>query len=235
MRFVLPLLACLGLTACIAGEAEVPAAPTAECSAPAKIEAIPAEVGASDKVIADFTPDTYLLAMAWQPEACRSKAADTSDPSACDSARTWTLHGLWPNSADGRHPRYCRPSQPLTEATVRRNFCMIPSARLQQHEWAAHGVCAWDSPDAYFDRSRELWNALNKPALPDTITAGALRDAFAAANPGLPRQAVAVATSQDNRLREVRLCHDLAFKPAACAPKTLGAPDGVLLTITPPN
>jgi ribonuclease T2 len=76
---------------------------------------------------------------------------------------------------------------------------------------------------------------LRKPVLANTLTAGALRDAFAAANPDLPREAVAIATSQDNRLREVRLCHDLAFRPAACAPRALGARDDVLLTITPPN
>lgn len=236
MRLALTVLACLSLSACAAREADVSAAPAGECAVPAEIEAIPAEVGPSDKVVADFTPDTYLLSLAWQPEACRSHAADTSDASACDSGRTWTLHGLWPNSDDGKHPRYCRPSEALSEATVARNFCMIPSARLQQHEYAAHGVCAWDSPDAYFDQARKLWDGLNRPTLTDeTITAGALRDAFAAANPGLPRGAVAIATSQDNRLREVRLCHDLAFKPAACAPKALGARDDVLLTITPPN
>lgn len=236
MRRVLTLLACLSLTACAAGEAGLAAAPGAECVIPERIEAIPAEVGPADKVVADFSPDTYLLAIAWQPEACRSKAADTSDPSACGGDRTWTLHGLWPNSDDGKHPRYCRPSQALTEAEVRRNFCMIPSEKLQQHEYAAHGVCAWDSPEAYFAQSRQLWDGMNKPALTDeTMTAGALRDAFAAANPGLPRNAVSIATSQDNRLREARICHDLAFRPAACAPKALGARDDVLLTITPPN
>jgi ribonuclease T2 len=234
MRRALLLIAALTLTACAGSDAGL-VSPDGDCAIPETIEAIPAEVGPSDKVVADFSPDSYLLSLAWQPEACRSLAADTSDPSACESGRLWTLHGLWPNSADGRHPRYCRPSQALTEATVRRNFCMIPSARLQQHEYAAHGVCAWDSPEAYFDQSRELWEALKKPALAEAITAGALRDAFAAANPGLPRAAVAIATSQDNRLREVRLCHDLAFRPAACAPKALGAPDDVLLTITPPN
>lgn len=233
MRLALTLLAFVALTAC-AGPKEIDA-PAADCAVPAQIEAIPAEVGPRDKVVADFTPDTYLLSLAWQPEACRSKAADTSDASACDSGRTWTLHGLWPNSADGKHPRYCRPSQALTEAAVRRNFCMIPSARLQQHEYAAHGVCAWDSPDAYFEQSRKLWEGLKKPTLTDAITAGALRDAFAAANPGLTREAIAIATSQDNRLREVRICHDLVFKPAACAPNGLGAPDDVLLTVTPPN
>jgi len=236
MRLALTLLACLSLTACAAGEATVAAAPGADCAIPAVIEPVPAEVGPPDKVVADFTPDSYLLAIAWQPEACRSKAADTSDPSACYGSRTWTLHGLWPNSADGKHPRYCRPSQPLAARTVARNFCMIPSARLQQHEYAAHGVCAWDSPDDYFDQSRTLWDALNKPTLTSaSLTAGQVRDAFVAANPGLPRGAIAIATAPEGQLREVRLCHDLTFKPAACAPKALGARDDFVLTITPPE
>ncbi len=235
MRLALTLLAFLALTACVAPEGEV-VAPALDCAAPTAFETVPAEVGPANKVVADFTPDTYLLALAWQPEACRSEAADTSDPSACDGARTWTLHGLWPNSADGRHPRYCRSSEPLKTLTVAKNFCMIPSARLQQHEWAAHGVCAWDSPEAYFDQSRALWDALRKPELTSpTMTAGALRDAFAAANPGLPRQAVSIATGPEGQLREARLCHDLTFKPAACAPRALGARDNFVLTITPPD
>jgi ribonuclease T2 len=113
---------------------------------------------------------------------------------------------------------------------------MIPSARLQQHEYAAHGVCAWDSPDDYFDQSRTLWDALNKPTLTSaSLTAGQVRDAFVAANPGLPHGAIAIATAPEGQLREVRLCHDLAFKPAACAPKALGARDDFVLTITPPE
>ena len=236
MRLALTLLALLALTACAGRESDVAVGPAPVCALPADLTPAPAEVGPADKVVADFSPDTYLLAIAWQPEACRSRAADTSDPSACNGDRTWTLHGLWPNSDDGKHPRYCRPSQALSQATTAQSFCMIPSARLQQHEWAAHGVCAWDSPEAYFARAQTLWDAVNRPALDqETMTAGQLRDAFVAANPGLPRGSVAIATAPEGQLREVRLCHDLAFKPAACAAKALGARDDVLLTITPPN
>jgi ribonuclease T2 len=113
---------------------------------------------------------------------------------------------------------------------------MIPSARLQQHEWAAHGTCAWDSPEAYFDQARKLWDGLQWPIMDrDGMTAGALRDAFVAANPALPRGAIAIASAPEGQLREVRLCHDLAFKPAACAPKALGAPDDAVLIITQPT
>ncbi len=236
MRLALTLLAFLALTGCTVGERRVAAGPGPTCALPADLAPAPVEVGPPDKVVADFSPDSYLLAMAWQPEACRSHAADTSDPSACDGERTWTLHGLWPNSDDGKHPRYCRPSQALSETVTAQTFCMIPSARLQQHEWAAHGTCAWDSPEAYFDQSRTLWDGLSRPALDqDTITAGALRDAFVAANPALPRAAIAIATAPEGQLREVRLCHDLAFKPTACAPRALGARDDTVLIITPPN
>ena len=235
MRLAASLTAVLALVAC-AVPTEQAAGPAADCALPADLAPVPAEVGPADKVVADFSPDSYLLAIAWQPEACRSHAADTSDPSACDGVRTWTLHGLWPNSNDGKHPRYCRASEALAAPTVAKTFCMIPSARLQQHEWAAHGVCAWDSPEAYFAQSQALWNAIRKPPLTaPSMTAGQLRDAFVAANPALPRAAIAIASAPEGQLREVRLCHDLAFKPAACAPKALGARDDTVLIITPPN
>ena len=64
-------------------------------------------------------------------------------------------------------------------------------------------------------------------------TAGQLRDAFATANPGLPRDAVYIAVASGNRLREVRVCHDLEFEPAACPSGGLGAPDRVVLTVEP--
>ncbi|MBX3479863.1 MAG: ribonuclease T2 [Caulobacter sp.] len=237
-----PLISVLALIALAAGcaapeSAEVAAKDELLCVVPAAFEQIPAEVADPDKINADFTPDSYLLSLAWQPEACRAGATDTSDATACGGNLGWTLHGLWPNSADGHHPRYCRPSTRLSDDTVRRNFCMTPSARLQQHEWAAHGTCAWNSPDAYFDQARSMWEGLRRPdprglaGDDDAVSAGALRDAFVAANPGLPRQAIYIATGDGDRLRELRICHDLAFKPTAC-PGSIGAPDRVSLAIT---
>ncbi|MBI1406603.1 MAG: ribonuclease T [Caulobacter sp.] len=208
------------------------------CVVPAAIDQIPAEVPDPDKINADLTPDSYLLSLAWQPEACRSRATDTSDATACEGNLGWTLHGLWPNSADGHHPRYCRPSTALSDDTVRRNFCMTPSTRLQQHEWAAHGTCAWNSPDAYFDQARTLWDGLKRPdprtlaGADGRLSTGELREAFTAANPGLPRQSIYIATGDGDRLRELRVCHDLDFQPTAC-PGSFGAPDRVELMITP--
>ncbi|RYF88813.1 MAG: hypothetical protein EON95_19770, partial [Caulobacteraceae bacterium] len=80
MRLALLLAAFVALTACAGRETQVAAVPAADCAIPADLETAPVEVGPADKVVADFTPDSYLLALAWQPEACRSHAADTSDP-----------------------------------------------------------------------------------------------------------------------------------------------------------
>ncbi len=230
--------ASIALAACspLAMPQEPPAQKAAaQCDIPAVIAPVPAEEARAGEVNADFTPDYYLLALTWQPEQRRSKpeAVETTDR---PDAR-WTLHGLWPNSTEGEHPRYCRPSSVISEATVRANYCATPSARLMQHEWAAHGVCAWDTPEAFFDRSRGLWERLKKPDPLDLVgadgrmTAGALRDAFVAVNPWLPREAVAIAVGSDNQLREVRVCHDLAFEAFAC-PGSRGTPDRVSILIT---
>ena len=42
-----------------------------------------------------------------------------------------------------------------------------------------------------------------------------------------------IAVASGNRLREVRVCHDLEFEPAACPSGGLGAPDRVVLTVEP--
>ena len=118
------------------------------------------------------------------------------------------------------------------EAEVREHFCMMPSEALLQHEWAAHGTCGWDDPDAYFDQSADLWSALTLPEPSPRTTAGALRDAWVQANPHLRRDGVYLATTDDGRLREVRLCYGLDYAPTAC-PRGLGAPDHAALTVQP--
>ena len=124
---------------------------------------------------------------------------------------------------------------PLSPATLRASYCMTPSPRLLQREWAAHGTCGWDSPEAYFEQAARMWNGLNKPdleAIPEArLTAGAIRDAFVAANPGLPREGVFIATT-DGWFREARLCYSKAYQPMRC-PRGLGAPDRERLKLAP--
>lgn len=209
------------------------AADAQTCDLPDRLRPARAERPRADEIVADAEVAYYMLAIAWGPywrETNRDGRGYPLRPQDRDVG--FFLHGLWPNAADGDHPRYCSvtPARAMTEAEVREHFCMMPSERLLQHEWAAHGTCGWDDPDAYFDQSADMWRALTPPDLPERTTAGAIRDAFVAANPHIRRDGVYLATTEDDRLREVRLCYDLEFQPAAC-PRGLGAPDRVRLTV----
>lgn len=240
----LVLLTAAALLAACDMRVDFPPARTAEtaqaCVLPDRIDAPVMERVRPDEVVADRPILFHMLAVTWMPETCRS-GGDGEGDLACGGANRfgWTLHGLWPNS-DGRpYPRYCRAATPVKTETIRAELCRTPSVDLVQHEWAAHGTCGWETPEAYFAQSSALYDRLNKPD-PTTLapaergpTAGRLRDAFVAANPGLPRDAVYIAVVSGNRLREVRICHDLEFKAAACPNGGLGTPDDVVLTVEP--
>ena len=176
----------------------------------------------------------YVLALTWSPEWCRERGDWPSERLQCrDNSFGFVLHGLWPNANRGEHPRFCRAAPPLDVATVRRSLCMTPSIDLLQHEWAAHGTCAWPTSQAYFAQASALWTALKMPALDaPTLTGGQIRQAFAAANPRVPRKAISLRVASGNRLLEVGVCYDLKFRPAVC-PRGIGTPDNVAIRITP--
>lgn len=230
-------LLCLALVAATA--ACVPAAPqapteAATCNLPARLPAPRLETVEPDEVVADRPIRFHLLALSWTPETCRA-GGDGAGDLACDSDNRfgWTLHGLWPNS-DGRpYPRYCRPAEAVPATVIRANLCRTPSVDLIQHEWAAHGTCGWETPESYFQRAATLHDGIRKPDPTGLTTAGGLRDAFARANPGLPREAVQVSVSDEGRLREARICLDLGFKPRACPRDARGALDGEPLSVEP--
>lgn len=210
------------------------------CILPERIAAPVMEHVRPDEVVADRTILFHMLAVTWMPETCKA-GGDGQGDLACGSENRfgWTLHGLWPNAHGRPSPRYCRPATPVSEATIRANLCRTPSVDLVQHEWAAHGTCGWETPEAYFEQAAVLYDGLKRPD-PMVLstgdrgpTAGRLRDAFVAANPGLPRDAVYIAVASGNRLREVRICHDLQFRPASCPVGGVGTPDPVVLTIEP--
>lgn len=241
MRLIplIPVVLAAALSACQPNEAPAvsPLASAQVCQVPSDLTpAAPYEIPEKD-VVADVATGFNMLAVSWSPENCRSNK-DYPDPVHQCAANQFglTLHGLWPNGAEGRHPRYCAaPGPAIKVQTVREHFCMMPSPELQQHEWAAHGTCGWQSPEAYFEQSAKLWKALIHPdleAIPsDRFTAGAIRDAFATANPGTPRNSVYV-SANDGHFREVRLCYSTTYQPMAC-PGGLGIADDVVLKLTP--
>ncbi|WP_269715151.1 ribonuclease T2 family protein [Caulobacter sp. NIBR2454] len=203
------------------------------CAVPANLAPAPAYVPPAEEVVRDQPVAHNLLALSWAPEWKRSNPPEHG---ARHGDFGFTLHGLWPNGAGKRHPRYCADAGPIDAETVRGMYCRMPSPGLLQHEWAAHGTCGWTSPADYFAVAARLYDSVKTPRLEqipaDQLTAGRVRSEFTALNPWLKREMIVVRIDGERRLGDVRLCYDLKFQPEAC-PGGLGAADDVLLRLTP--
>lgn len=207
------------------------------CAIPDQIEAGEVQPPPAAEIHRDVRAASYLLSLSWSPEACLAHPDDADAGVRCRlNSFGFTVHGLWPDGPDKVHPRYCREPTALDPATLRANFCMTPSRWLLQHEWEAHGTCGWATPQAYFAEERKLRTALVVPDLAPgpggAMTAGAVRRAFLARNPGLARDDLEVDVDRQNRLEEVRVCYDRALKLAPCHGGG-GAPDGASVLVAP--
>lgn len=221
------LLLALLAAGSVAGAAA--AAPLRACTPPAHVSPAPAKRPPEREIVRDAPVASYMLALTWSPEWRRTRGGSPEARFQCrQNHMGFVVHGLWPNGQGKRHPRYCAAAPSISAATVRRHYCMTPSADLLQHEWAAHGTCGWKTPEAYFDKAQALWAAIDAPDLAFApgreVTAGDVRDAFLARNRALRRNGLYIKVADGNRLQEVRICLDLRFRPSACR-SGLGAPD----------
>ena len=191
------------------------------CRLPPDLAPWPVATPPADE-IADVPVAFHLLAVSWAPAWCETNGrGSTSQRLDCDGPdRGFFLHGLWPNGRGKPYPRYCAPVGGIDPATVRRMYCRTPSAELLQHEWQAHGGCGWTEASVYFRQAARLFDRLKMPRLEtiptSTLTAGAVRRAFVVRNPWLRPDMIMVAADKQGRFAEVRLCHDLKFRPAGC-------------------
>ena len=133
----------------------------------------------------------YTLALSWSPAFCRTRLDSRAHKAQCsgDNGRFGlVVHGLWPQGSR-TWPQWCSTQGRLKPAEVRRNMCMMPSARLIARQWAKHGSCMVKRPDTYFKVTRILWDSLRIPdydriSREDDLTAGRIRQAFADADRG---------------------------------------------------
>lgn len=206
------------------------------CAVPPVVTPSASEIPPADEIHPDVPIAAYLLALYWSPEACRAGIPESDKKIQCQAnSFGFTVHGLWPNGPDKVHPRYCKPSPPMSPATVKANLCMTPSPWLLQHEWQAHGTCNWASPEAYFKKARKIREKLNVPELDpgadQVMTAGEIRQAFLSRNRGVRPEGLNVRV-KDGRLTEVWVCMDIKYKWAACRGGN-GAPDAAVVKVTP--
>ena len=180
----------------------------------------------------------YTLALSWSPEFCRGRERNSQDRLQCSGAAGrfgFVVHGLWPEGA-GRSPQWCRAVPPPLPAVVRGQLCRTPTVQLLSHEWAKHGSCMARDAAGYFRVSSILADAMRYPGM-DTLsrdpvlTAGKLREALAAANPGRPAHSFGLLVNERGWLREVRACLDRRFRPIRCPARQAGPRDAVALKI----
>ncbi len=176
----------------------------------------------------------YLLAMSWSPQHCAGvrNPRDVRDRFQCSGENGdfgWVLHGLWPETDNPSYPQWCRPAKIVPQPVLKKHMCMTPSAQLLQHEWAKHGTCMSPHPAAYFRSAEMLFRAVRFPDMATLAvapqTAGSVRRAFAAVNPGVAAPMVAVSLDRQGWLSEVRLCLNARMRPARCKPFQIGVKD----------
>jgi ribonuclease T2 len=170
----------------------------------------------------------YTLTLSWSPEHCRGRERDPTARFQCSGEIGdfgFILHGLWPEGKGPNYPQFCRPVGVLPRRVVSKNICLSPSPQLLQHQWAKHGSCMAQTPEAYFAAARVLFHALEFPDMarlsrePERgtpLTVGTLAERFADLNDGLPSSAIIVKTTSKGWLDEVRICLGRDFKPRQC-------------------
>ena len=180
----------------------------------------------------------HTLALSWSPEFCRGRERDARHRLQCAGGAGrfgFVVHGLWPEGPRAG-PQWCRRAPPPSPAVVRAQFCRTPSVELIGHAWAKHGSCMARDAGGYFKVSNVLADAMRYPAMErlsrePALTAGALRQAFAAANPGRPANSFGLLVSRTGWLREVKVCLNRRFRPARCPPSRFGPRDAAAIKI----
>lgn len=181
----------------------------------------------------------FTLALSWSPEYCKNRARNARDAVQCSGRNGrfgLVVHGLWPEGRGANWPQWCPAARQLDAAEARRNICIMPATRMQAHEWAKHGACMTRRPETYFKITRILFAGLRLPdfdrlSREQLLTAGTIRARFAAANRGWRPEAVGLDVNERGWLRELRLCYDRRYMPAACDRRRFGPKDAVPVKI----
>jgi ribonuclease T2 len=191
------------LDKCLDGAAQKPV--------PAQTESDVAPPPPSAGMVAPGNFDFYLLTLSWSPGFCDSGgAAKSPDQCAAGADLGFVVHGLWPQFQHG-YPSDCDASRPVSRIALRESDGVFPSESLARYEWRKHGTCTGLSPEAFFasaKRARDsivIPEAFKGPRDQQSIAPADIQRAFAAANPGLRPETMAIGCAH-GELQEVRLC-----------------------------
>lgn len=172
------------------------------------------------------TYDYYVMALSWSPTWCKTHPGETEQ---CGSkGYGFIVHGLWPQYEGGGGPQRCATDVRVDRKTLDAALAFMPSRRLVNHEWGAHGSCSGLTPAQYFSLADRAFagirapTELNAPRRDLQMTSAQLRSALKRANPALGDAMFNLHCSQ-GQLAEVRVCLDKDLAPRACGKRMRNA------------
>ena len=154
--------------------------------------------------------DFYVLALSWSAGYCEIDGDQKGRRQCAGGANLgFVVHGLWPQYQRG-FPSDCDTSSPSRMA-LQGARDVFPEEGLARHEWRKHGSCSGKSPTDYFADVRKARAAIVipqpflAPSQPQTWSPIDIERAFAAANPRLRPDTMAVSCRR-GVLEEIRIC-----------------------------
>lgn len=181
----------------------------------------------------------YTLALSWSPEFCKYRDDEARHARQCSGRAGrfgFVVHGLWPEGKGANWPQYCPTTRAPSQTAMRRTLCTMPGTALIARQWRKHGACMVPDPDAYLKVTRILWNSLRWPDFDrlsrrDNLTAGDIRETFAAANDFWEPEMIGLKLNKRGWLQEMRLCYGRDFMPVRCDRRRFGPADAVEVKI----
>lgn len=167
--------------------------------------------------------DYYVMSLSWTPTWC-NLTGDARHSPQCKSGRGFgfTLHGLWPQYADGGYPSFCRttarnPSQIMSDGMAD----IMGTSGLAWYQWKKHGRCAGIPAADYYALARKAYASMNRPTVfrklkrDIKLPASVVEEAFIEANPTLLQNQITI-TCQSHKIQEVRICLSKDLKLMKC-------------------
>ncbi len=157
--------------------------------------------------------DYYVMSLSWTPTWCELTGDARSSPQ-CDSAQGFgfTLHGLWPQYADGGYPSFCRTTARNPSRAMSNNMAdIMGTSGLAWYQWKKHGRCSGLSASEYYALARKAYGVVNRPEIfrklktDITLPASVVEAAFLETNPTLLQNQITI-TCQSHKIQEVRIC-----------------------------
>jgi ribonuclease T2 len=181
--------------------------------------------------------DYYLLSLSWAPNYCHDHPSDHSSECRSGGRQGFVLHGLWPQTEEGRPPMACGSASSPDPSLVDSMLQYFPSRGLIQHEWEEHGTCSGLSPEDYFHQAEQAYKRLQIPeplrnvSREIDLSVSDLERSFAQANHA-PVDAVRVSCHAGELVNlEVCLSKDLQFR--SCSASVRECPGGDVSLLAP--